>query len=35
MLVVYSGLLGFWTFLIVRYSKEHDVSERGYLSVIR
>jgi hypothetical protein len=28
-------LLGFWTFSIVWYSREHDVSETGSVSVLR
>jgi hypothetical protein len=28
-------LLGFWTFFIVLYSREHDVSETGSVSVLR
>jgi hypothetical protein len=31
--VQHSGLLGFWTLSIVRYSKEYDVSETGPVSV--
>jgi hypothetical protein len=34
----YSGLLGFWTLSIVRYSKkteEHNVSETGSVSILR
>jgi hypothetical protein len=27
------GLLGFWTLSIARYSKEHNVSETGFISV--
>jgi hypothetical protein len=27
-------LLGVWTFSIVWYSREHDVSETGYVSVL-
>jgi hypothetical protein len=29
------GLLGFWTLSIVRYSKEHNVSETGSFSALR
>jgi hypothetical protein len=28
-------LLGFWTFSIIWYSREHDVSETGSVSVLR
>jgi hypothetical protein len=31
----YSGLLGFWTLFIVQYSKKHDVSDTGCVSVLR
>jgi hypothetical protein len=30
-----SALMGFWTLSIVRYSKEHNVSETGSVSVLR
>jgi hypothetical protein len=32
---VHIELLGFWTFSIVWYSREHDVSETGSVSVLR
>jgi hypothetical protein len=32
---ILSELLGFWTFSIVWYSREHDVSETGSVSVLR
>jgi hypothetical protein len=28
------GLLSFWTMSIARYSKEHNVSETGHISVL-
>jgi hypothetical protein len=31
----HSELVGFWTFPIVWYSREHDVSETGSVSVLR
>jgi hypothetical protein len=31
----WSELLGFWTLLIVCYSKNHNVSETGSVSVLR
>jgi hypothetical protein len=34
-LLVASGLLGFWTFSIVWYSREHDVSETGSVFILR
>jgi hypothetical protein len=30
----YSGLLRFWTLCIVRYSKEHNFTEIGSVSVL-
>jgi hypothetical protein len=33
--MVYLRLLGFWTLSIVRYSKEHNVSETGSVYVLR
>jgi hypothetical protein len=33
--VSYSGLLGPWTLSIIQYSKEHNVSETGSVSVLR
>jgi hypothetical protein len=33
--VQHSGILGFWTLSIVRYSKEHNVSEAVSVSVLR
>jgi hypothetical protein len=32
---IYTELLGFWTFSIVWYSREHDVSVTGSVSVLR
>jgi hypothetical protein len=34
-MVYNTELLGFWTFSIVWYSREHDVSETGSVSVLR
>jgi hypothetical protein len=34
-MVYNTELLGFWTFSIVWYSREHDVSETGAFSVLR
>jgi hypothetical protein len=34
-MVYNTELLGFWTFSIVWYSREHDVSETGFVSVLR
>jgi hypothetical protein len=31
----HSGLLRFWTLSVVRYSKEHNISETGCVSVLR
>jgi hypothetical protein len=33
--IKFTELLGFWTFSIVWYSREHDVSETGSVSVLR
>jgi hypothetical protein len=32
---IFTELLGFWTFSVVWYSREHDVSETGSVSVFR
>jgi hypothetical protein len=34
-MVYNTELLGFWTFSTVCYSREHDVSETGSVSVLR
>jgi hypothetical protein len=33
--ILIQGISGFWTLSIVRCLKEHDVSETGYVSVLR
>jgi hypothetical protein len=32
---IHSGLLGFWTLTTVRYTKEHNVSAIGSVSVLK
>jgi hypothetical protein len=33
--VYHSGLMGFWTLFIIGYSKEHNFSDTGSVSVLR